>query len=73
MPRDFFQLKGELEAALEQSRPCGHRGEEGGKAVASALARLTELKELTLDLSNNEIGPGRGGAERGASPLCRPR
>ncbi|CAE7293652.1 NLRC3, partial [Symbiodinium microadriaticum] len=56
VPRDFFQLKGELEAALEQSRPCGHRGEEGGKAVASALARLTELKELTLDLSNNEIG-----------------
>ena len=58
MRRDFFQLKGQLEAALEQSRPCRHRGEEGAKAVASALARLTELKELRLDLAENKIGPG---------------
>ena len=58
VPRDFFQLKGQLEAALEQSRPCGHRGHEGAKAVASALARLTELKELELNLDGNKIGPG---------------
>ena len=39
-------------AALKQSRPCGHRGEEFAKVVASALARLTELKvdELGLGL-----------------------
>ena len=57
VPRDLFQLKGQ-EAALEQSRPCGHRGEEGGKAVASALARLMELKELQLILLENKIGQG---------------
>ena len=51
VPPDSFPAEG-LEAALEQSRPCGHRGEEGGKAVAS------ELKELRLVLDDNQIGPG---------------
>ena len=41
------------------SHVSGHRGEEGAKAVASALARLTELKELTLSMEPGEkIGPG---------------
>ena len=44
--------------ALEQSRPCAQRGKEGAKAVASALARLTELKELKLNLDANKLGPG---------------
>ena len=48
-------------ALLKHLGPChtNHApGEEGGKAVASALARLTELKELTFDVSWNQIGPG---------------
>ncbi|CAE7833767.1 NLRC3 [Symbiodinium sp. CCMP2592] len=48
----FLWLEDFLSPAGDQ-----YRGDEGAKALASALRELTQLKELGLCLPNNKIGP----------------
>ncbi|CAE7751307.1 NLRC3 [Symbiodinium necroappetens] len=58
VPRDFFQLRGQLEAALEQSLLLGENkiGDAGAAAVAESLHNLPQLTWLRIDLHNNALG-----------------
>ena len=37
---------------------CSQKGPEAARALAGALGRLTQLRELYVDLENNDLGPG---------------
>ena len=41
-----------------------HRGKEGCEHFASSLGHLTQLRELSLDLNENRVGPGTRSAFR---------
>ena len=45
-------------------KPERLRGDEGAESLATALAQLTQLKELKLDLNRNKIGAGPRSARR---------
>ena len=45
-------------------------GNEGAQSLATALAQLTQLKELQVYLQSNQIGGGPQGVE-GPSERCR--